>query len=321
MFLSKGPRTFAILLNYQNPGDTVRCMTSLRRSVTRDVHPVIVDNGSGNGDIERLAATFGPTVPILENDVNVGYAAGNNVGIRYALERDADYVWILNPDTEVEPDALQAMLTTMALRPDAGFVGSLNLFGDSDPPTVQFAGGCIDWDAGAVAESMDRGKPLSSRPRRDAYDVDYVAGTSMLVRRRVFDEVGLLPEHYFLYFEETDFQVSAAKHGWKSVVNPLAMVWHYQGSAAHLPAPYYTYYYIRGRILFARKFTALDDDTIVAGLSGFIDGWRTRVAERAPDWLATHERLVEWALKDGLAGVTGSRPQVDTMRRPGDQHV
>ncbi len=281
------------------------------------MHPVVIDNASGNGAAERLAAALGPAVPVLESAVNVGYAAGNNIGIQHALERDADFVWILNPDTEVEADTLQALLTTMALRPEAGFVGSLNLFGDSDPPTIQFAGGRIDWEGGAVAESIGRGKPLASRPGRDPYLVDYVAGTSILVRRRVFADVGLLPERYFLYFEETDFQVTAAEKGWRSVVNPLARVWHYQASATGLPAPYYTYYYIRGRILFARKFTELSDETIVSGLHGFIDGWRTRVAERAPDWLSTYDKLVEWGLADGKAGVTGSRPDVDAMRRPG----
>ncbi len=318
MFLTRTPRVFAILLNYQNPADTLRCLTSLRRSVNRDIHPVLVDNGSGNGDVDLLRADGGPALSVLSNESNLGYAAGNNVGIRHALERDADFVWILNPDTEVESDTLQTMMTTMALRPDAGFVGSLNLFGDMDPPVIQSAGGRIVWDGGVVVESIDRGKPLGGALRRDPYDVDYVAGTSMLVRRRVFDEIGLLPEHYFLYFEETDFQVTAAKRGWKSVLNPLARVWHYQGSAAHLPAPYYTYYYIRGRILFAHKFTDLDDDSIVAGLSGFIDGWRDRVAERAPNWLPTHDRLVEWALQDGRAGVTGSREDVNVMQRPGD---
>lgn len=318
MFLTKGPRIFAVLLNYQNPGDTARCLASLRRSADRDIHPVIVDNTSGNGDVERLMADFGPVVPILTSRENVGYAAGNNIGIRYALERDADYVWILNPDTEVEPDTLQMLMTTMALRPEAGFVGSLNLFGGSSPPVVQFAGGCIDWENGAITESVGRGKPLSSQKRRDPYDVDYVAGTSMLVRRRVFEDVGLLPEHYFLYFEETDFQVSAARKGWRSVLNPAALVWHYQASTAHLPAPYYTYYYIRGRILFAKQFTDLSDDKIEQGLGGFIDGWRSRVAERVPQWLDTHLELVDWALADGKAGVTGSRADVDAMSRPGE---
>jgi GT2 family glycosyltransferase len=315
--LSNGPRVFVVLLNYRNPGDTLRCIASLRRSDNHAIHPVVVENGSGNGDSERLGAALGPAIPVLDSGANLGYAGGNNVGIRHALERDADYVWILNPDTEVEPDTLTGLLTTMALRPDAGFVGSLNLFGGSSPPIIQFAGGHIDWAGGVVAESIGRGKPLSSRPQRDPYEVDYVAGTSMLVRRRIFDEIGLLPEHYFLYFEETDFQVSAARHGWKSVLNPLARVWHYQSSAAYLPAPYYTYYYIRGRLLFAHKFSDCDDETIVAGLSGFIEGWRNRVAERAPEWLDTYTRLVEWALADGKAGVTGRRLDVDVMNVPG----
>ncbi|MGA9596184.1 MAG: glycosyltransferase family 2 protein [Acidimicrobiia bacterium] len=318
MFLTNGPRVFVVLVNYRNPGDTLRCLATLRCGSDRDVHPVVVDNASGNGDAVRLRSALGPAVPVLETPANLGYAGGNNVGIRYALERDGDFVWLLNPDTEVEPETLTGLMTTMSLRPDAGFVGSLNLFGGSDPPTIQFAGGHIDWAGGVVAESIGRGKPLSSRPQRDPYEVDYVAGTSMLVRRRVFEDVGLLPEHYFLYFEETDFQVTAARHGWKSVINPLARVWHYQGSAAHLPAPYYTYYYIRGRLLFAKKFTEFDDETIVAGLDGFIEGWRTRVGERAPGWLDTYNRLVDRALADGKAGVTGPRADVDEMRRPGE---
>ncbi len=265
-----------------------------------------------------LAAELGPAVPLLETGTNLGYAGGNNVGIRYALERDADFVWILNPDTEVEPDTLDGLMTSMALRPDAGFAGSLNLFGDSQPPVIQFAGGHIDWDGGVVVSSLGRGSPLSSNRRRDTYDVDYVAGSSMLVRRSVFEDIGLLPEHYFLYFEETDFQVTAARQGWKSVLNPLARVWHYQASATHLPAPYYIYYYVRGRILFAHKFTDFEDDEIVAGLAGFIDGWRSRVAERAPSGSSTYNTLVEWATADGIAGVTGPRAEVNAMRRPGE---
>jgi GT2 family glycosyltransferase len=319
VYLSKGPRVFVVLLNYRNPADTLRCMASLRSSTIRSIHPVVVDNASGNGDARQLSAALGPAVPVLETGENLGYAGGNNVGIRYALERDADFIWILNPDTEVEPDTLQGLLTTMTLRPDAGFAGSLNLFGDSEPPIVQFAGGHIDWDAGAIAVSIGRGKPLASRPQRDPYEVDYVAGTSMLVRRSVFADVGLLPEHYFLYFEETDFQVTAAtQHSWKSVINPLAKVWHFQASAMHLPAPYYTYYYIRGRILFAHKFTDCSDERIVAGLDGFIEGWRARVSARAPEWLDTYNRLVSWALDDGRAGVTGPRASVDGMNRAGE---
>ncbi len=317
MFFTNGPRIFVIVLNFRHPGDTIRCLASLRRSDERQIYPVVVNNESGGDDADRLRHALGPGVPVLESPSNVGYAAGNNIGIRHALERDADYVWILNPDTEIERSTLQLMMATMSSRPDAGTVGTLNLVGDSSPPIIQFAGGRIDWDAGAVTESIGMGRPLTSRPRREPYDVDYVAGTSMLIRRRVFDDVGLLPEQYFLYFEETDFQVRAAKQGWKSVMNPLARVWHYQRSATRLPAPYYTYYYVRGRMLFGKEFTRFSDDELEEGLGRFIGGWRTRVIKQAPDWLDTYDRLVEWALADARAGRTGPRREVDVMTGPG----
>ncbi|MEA3510737.1 MAG: glycosyltransferase family 2 protein [Actinomycetota bacterium] len=313
MFLTKGPRVFAIVLNFRHPGDTIRCIASLRSSAERAIFPVVINNESGGDDANRLRHALGPAVPVLETSANLGYAAGNNHGIRHALERDADYVWILNPDTEVEPATLQMMMATMETRPDAGAVGSLNLVGGSSPSVIQFAGGHIDWAAGAVTTSIGQGEPLTNRPRREPYDVDYVAGTSMLIRRRVFDDVGMLPERYFLYFEETDFQLRAAAKGWKSVMNPLAHVWHYQRSSTHLPAPSYTYYYIRGRILFGKEFTDLSDDELEEGLTRFIGGWRSRIVERAPDCLGTYDHLVQWALLDGRAGRTGSRPEVDAM--------
>jgi len=306
---------FVVVLNYRNAGDTIRCLASLRRSRSRNLHPIVVDNGSPQPVIDRLRHALGPAVPVLATGANLGYAGGNNIGIRYALERDADFVWILNPDTEVEPVTLQLLLAAMALRPDAGVVGSLNLFGGSNPPIIQFAGGAIDWEAGAVTETIGRGQPLASRKEREPYPVDYANGASMVVRRQVFDDVGLLPEHYFLYFEETDFQVEAGRRGWVSVINPLARVWHYQNSGSLLPAPYYTYYYVRGRILFGKKFTNHGDDKLIEGLDGFIGGWRLRVAERAPHWLASYDQLVAWALEDGRAGRTGPRTEIETMER------
>lgn len=205
------------------------------------------------------------------------------------------------------------MMATMETRPDAGTVGSLNLVGGSSPSVIQFAGGHIDWDAGAVTTSIGQGQPLTSRPEREPYDVDYVAGTSMLVRRGVFDDVGLIPEQYFLYFEETDLQVRAARRGWKSVMNPLARVHHYQRSNARLPAPFYIYYYVRGRMLFGREFTDLTEDALEEGLAAFVDGWRTRVNERAPDWLDTFDQLVAWAIADGRTGTTGPRGDIDAI--------
>lgn len=312
MFVTSGSRVFVIIVNYRHALDTVRCIAALRRSRDRNLHPVVVDNGSGTGEMERLRAHLGPTIPIVELPDNLGYAAGNNHGIRYALERDADHVWILNPDTEVEPKTFQLLQATMRTHADAGFIGSVNLVAGSDPPRVQFAGGRIDWETGAT-ESIGIGTLADDLRPYEPYEVDYVAGTSMLIRRQVFDEVGLLPEKYFLYFEETDLQTKAHRYGWRSYMSPLARVWHHQRSMGSTPEPYYVYYYVRGRLLFGKAHSDLTDDQLEEGLAPFIEGWRDRVEERAPAWLDIYERLVRWGLEDGKAGRTGHRTDIDEL--------
>jgi GT2 family glycosyltransferase len=315
VFLTSGSRVFAVVLNYRHALDTLRCVASLRRSRDRDLHLIVVDNGSANGDADRIQTALGPAATVIANQANLGYAGGNTIGIRHALDRDADYVWVLNPDTEVEPKTLQMLMATMASNPDAGLVGSVNLVGGSDPAKVQFAGGRIDWDAGGVTETIGIGRPASEILPLEPYPVDYVAGTSMLVRRSVFADIGLLPEDYFLYFEETDFQQRAQQMGWSSYMSPLARVWHHQRSAGPVPAPYYVYYYVRGRLLFGQRHSNLTCDELEAGLAAFINGWRQRVVEHDESWVGTYDRLVRLALEDGRAGRTGYRADIADIDR------
>ena len=314
--MTRGPRVFVVILNYRTAAHTLRCATSLRRSTNRAIQMIVVDNASGSDEVGRLEHHLGPAVRIIEAPANIGYAAGNNIGIRHALENDADFVWILNPDTEVDPSTLQLLIDGLHNLPDAGYIGSLNVYGGSAPPRVQFAGGRILWENGAATESIALGRPLESITQREPYFVDYAAGTSMLVRRSVFEQVGLLPEQYFMYFEETDHQVRAAKIGWRSAVHPKAIVRHHQQSTGPIPAPYYVYYYIRSRFRFARTHTDFTIAEIEHHSAAFINGWRSRVEDRSPSWLDTYDRLVEWAVEDGIAGLTGARAEVHGIERP-----
>ena len=109
----------------------------------------------------------------------------------------------------------------------------------------------------------------------------------------------------------------AHQHGWRSYVSPLARVWHHQRSAGRTPEPYYVYYYIRGRLLFGKANTDLTDGQLEEGLAPFIEGWRTRVEERAPGWLNTYERLVRFGLEDGRAGRRGRREDIHAAESPG----
>jgi hypothetical protein len=140
--------------------------------------------------------------------------------------------------------------------------------------------------------------------------VDFVPGAAMLVRRRVFEDIGLLPEEFFLYFEETDFCVRAARAGWKVAVETRARAVHRFVSSDGLPSETLLYYFVRNRILFGRRLTEVPFEALLADLDGFIASWRRRVQERRPEWLGRFEELVGLAVEDARAGVMGKREGV-----------
>jgi GT2 family glycosyltransferase len=223
--ISFPPRVYTIVLNYLRSDDTVRCVGSLRQSSYRNQSLVVVDNGSDAAARRELSAGIGAT-PLIQSESNLGFAGGNNLGIGYALDRDADYVWILNPDTVVEPDSLERLVQTMSRFPEAGIVGSRLLRGD-DGTTVLFNGGTIDWSRGGKPVLPDMGKPEKDVRAKSVTPIDYATGASMLLRRQLIEEIGLLPERYFLYFEETDFNIRARRAGWKVLLEPRSRVLHF----------------------------------------------------------------------------------------------
>lgn len=297
------PRVYTIVLNFMRSDDTLRCVESLRQSTYRNQFLVVVDNGSGDEAWEMLERGIGPA-PIIRSDDNLGYAGGNNLGIRHALDRDADYLWILNPDTLVEPESLEHLVRTMSRFPEAGIVGS-RLVREDDGTTVLFNGGTIDWEQGGKPVLPDMGKP-EKEAATTVTSIDYASGASMLVRRQLFDEIGLLPEHYFLYFEETDFNVRAGRAGWKVLLEPRSRVLHFRRSWAAVPAPYYVYYFVRNRLLFGRTFTDAPVETMLADLDRSLSSWRKKMP---PERLGAFERLVEAAISDGRDGRDGVRPE------------
>jgi GT2 family glycosyltransferase len=302
------PRIYTIVLNYQRSDDTVRCVSSLRQSTYRNQFLVVVDNGSDDGARAELRAGIGAT-PLIQSEENLGFAGGNNLGIRHALARDADYVWILNPDTIVEPDSLGRLALTMSRFPEAGIVGSRLVRGD-DGTTVLFNGGTIDWSRGGKPVLPDMGKPESDVKTKTVATIDYATGASMLVRRPLFDEIGLLPERYFLYFEETDFNIRAKRAGWKVLLEPRSKVHHFRRSWSALPAPYYVYYFVRNRILFGRTFTAAPLETMLEDLETSLANWRRKVPA---GFSHRFEELVAAAVADGTEGRDGVRPEFNAF--------
>jgi GT2 family glycosyltransferase len=206
------PPVAVVVVNWNGLEDTQRCLDSLGRLDYPAIGVIVVDNGSTDGSAARLAAIAG--VELVRSDRNLGFAGGANLGIRRGLAAGAAYVWLLNNDTEVEPGTLSALVEEAEVDPRIGIVGGVL--------PEAWGGGRINQWTGVVRPVTDPGE----RP-------DYIAGTCMLVRREVFERIGLFDEAFFFYYEDADLCRRARAAGWQLAVAPDARVEHEGGASVN----------------------------------------------------------------------------------------
>ncbi len=213
----------------------------------------VVDNQSKDDTVTMVCEQF-PQVELIASDENLGFAGGNNRAIPHCR---GEYVLLLNPDTEVKPDALNALVAFMDAHPEAGAAGSRLLNGDGTlqpschprPTLSREFWRMFYLDAVVPYGSYDMRKWDVSQPR----EVDVLMGASLLVRKTVLDTVGLLDEGYFMYSEEVDLCFRLQKAGWKLFWVPQSQVVHYWGqSAKQVLAEMFLQLY-RGKLRFFRK--------------------------------------------------------------------
>jgi hypothetical protein len=225
-----------IILNYNAMDLTLACLDSVVGQTVVPDTIIVCDNGSSEdvpGILQEWAGRNARSVVepaldeteknissgkvvLIRNKANLGYAGGNNPGIRYALRQERfKYIWILNNDTQVKPNTLQALLACAEARPDAGLFGSTVVSMDR-PDTVQCAGGCTYNPLTTVFRPAFGSRPLSEvLQTEETPRLDYIYGASMFVRTRIFEECGLLNDDYFLFYEEMDLCKRALKAGFK----------------------------------------------------------------------------------------------------------
>lgn len=226
------PDLSIIILNYKSRGLVKQCVKTIGLCAPALSHEIIVvDNDSGDGTGEMLAAAF-PRVRFIASPANVGYAAGNNLGIRAARGR---YVVIMNPDITVRPGALEAMAAFMDANPDVGILGPklVRPDGELDPSCYRFPTYAIPAYRRTPLGRMPAGRAAVARYLMDDYDkedtrdVDWLLGAVLMVRREALDQVGPLDERYFLYFEDTDWCRRFWQAGWRVVYFTGAKMVHY----------------------------------------------------------------------------------------------
>lgn len=227
-------RVAIVLVNWNNADDTLACIESLGELNYQDSQIVVVENNSSPEEYGILRSRCADEI-ILRQKRNLGFAGGCNVGIRWALQNEFDYVWLLNSDAVVAPDSLQALVGTMASDPRIGVVGGVMYYW-SDPDRIQTAGGFIDPETSRGG--MTGLNELDVAQFCGIRDVDYVSGGMLLVRSAAITQVGLLDERFFMYYEDTDWGVRMRKLGWRVVTTSAAKCWHKDKTSAGSKKPY-----------------------------------------------------------------------------------
>jgi N-acetylglucosaminyl-diphospho-decaprenol L-rhamnosyltransferase len=234
-----------VILNYRTAELTMKCLRSVARELSSfaGAEVVVTDNDSGDGSAERIArfisandmGAWARCEPLPKNG---GYAYGNNAPVRRALLRPdpPEFVLLLNPDTELQPGAIDALVDFMRDHPECSIAGSrlLDEQGRAHASAFNFPSAWSELDRGVELNVITR--LLADRsvhlPIPDqATEVDWVAGASMLVRREVFEAIGLIDEGYFLYFEEVDFLLRAKRAGFRTFYVPTSRVIHHMGAS------------------------------------------------------------------------------------------
>lgn len=293
------PVILIIIVTYNRWLDTRDCLVSLFAADGPVCRVIVLDNGSTDETLAALPREF-PDVELIRNPSNLGYAEGNNAGLRLALAQGAEFVVVLNNDVIVAPDWLGELTAAARVDSQAALIGPLVLHADA-PDVIQSAGGMLprDWHA------FHRGanEPDTHQFSRTEH-VDWLTGCAVLVRCNALERIGLLDSGFFMYGEDVDWGVRAQRAGYHVLFTPKARVWHKGVRSDYAPAPYVTYYTARNELQLIRKHHG----GAVPVIRAFARNLRTLTSwTLRPKWQEqrAHRNALARALRDFLRGASG----------------
>ncbi len=261
---------FISLLNFNGLKNTLACLESLRNiKIDNFKLTIVVVNNSSKEELNLRSGSLG-NIPlaVIENNKNLGFSGGHNVGIRYSLENGADYVVILNNDTYVDGSFLGELLKIAEeddeigiLSPKIYFASGFEYHGDRYSKNelgkvFWYGGGEMDWDN---VIGKNRGVDLVDKGQFDNIEeMEMATGCCMLIKKEVFESIGLFDEKYFLYYEDSDLSMRAKRKGFKVMYVPNSIIWHKNaGSAGGSGSALQDYYITRNRLLFGFRYAPI----------------------------------------------------------------
>lgn len=243
------PKVSIIILNWNGADDTIACLSSLKKMTYTNYGIIVIDNGSSDNSIHRIQEMHRDVTVIVEKR-NLGFAGGCNSGIKHALNQGSDLICLLNNDTVVSKEFLSELVSEISADPSTGILGAkIMLFTDRE--RLDHIGG--KWNPSKAAFTLiGNREPQNSFVWDKKKELDYVCGASMLIKKEVFEKIGLLEEKFFLIWEEADFCFRARKEGFKIRYCPTAELWH-KVSASFTGKAHSTYFFWRNRLLWIQR--------------------------------------------------------------------
>jgi GT2 family glycosyltransferase len=239
-----------IILNWNGWRDTIECVNSVYRSgfpVDR-MKIIVIDNCSSDESIVQLKALKGIT--LISTDDNLGFAFGNNLGIKEAIRSGCEYILLLNNDTIVTPGFIEPMMRIFNNERNVGIVCPKILY-YSLQNVIWFAGGKFRQPR-LIGEMVGKGQKDCGQydvPRK----IDFAVGTCLLTKKTILDKVGLLDERYFMYEEDVDFSIRVSRAGYFIWYQPSATILHKVSQSTEANIPLRNYYYAQSRMIFFLK--------------------------------------------------------------------
>lgn len=287
-----------IILNWNNAPDTINCVRAIKAWGKLDPMVWVVDNGSKDNSVEQLRQHC-PNIQLILSERNLGFAAGNNLAARRALDAGASLIFLLNNDAIISEADVVQLIHTLETAPQTGIVGPLL----RDPPPVdhlQAAGGRnVAWHINTHRLNLPKG----SNP----FPVDYVPGTAILISSDVFRQVGLLDERYFISGEIADLCLRARRHRFACLIDPSTTAYHDTGRSSELREAFYAYYFLRNRFLYVRKFYSLKTASLLLYWSAFGLAFVTQAIFQNR---TTRARALWLALRHGIRGIFGDQSEL-----------
>lgn len=259
------PQVYVSILNYNGRENTIDCLRSLEKISKEnfDLNVIVIDNNSKE---KFNLPPLDLKIKLIRNKNNLGFSGGHNIGIKYSLDNGADFVVILNNDTVVDKNFLEEFIKSSngkigIMAPKIYFYKGFEFHKDRYTKNEKgkifwYAGGKMDWKnvigSHRGVDEVDRGQ------YNMVEQTDFASGCCMMIKREVFERVGLLDEKYFLYYEDNDLCQRAKRSNFEIIYNPKSTLWHKNaGSVGGSGSSVQDYYITRNRLLFGMRYSSL----------------------------------------------------------------